>query len=486
MDDVAIRVRDLGKRYRIRGAERGTRFWGNLAALFRGTARPVRSEPDEFWAVQEVNFTLHRGERLGIIGRNGAGKSTLLKILARIAYPTTGEARIRGRVTSLLEVGTGFNPVLSGRDNIYLNAAVHGLSRREVDARFDEIVEFSGVRDFLEMPVRHYSTGMFTRLAFSVAAHLDPDILLLDEVLAVGDLSFQQKCLGRMERLGSEGRTVLFVSHSMEAIARFCDRCIWLEQGRVVMDGPVMQVVDGYTESVLGVSASREWSPAPSSASELAGDCSPADSAVAPAMIRDDGHDGAVVAGGAASAPHVAAASADQRPGDEWARLVSARVIDAQGATVSSVAIDDPVGIEVVFDVLKAGRNVQPALHFLTPQGSVAFVAAYTDPTHLGEAPDTGRHRARAWIPSNLLNAGILYVELGLNTPDPLVRHCRVERALSFSVYERQDAMAGTARGLYAREFPGVVRPLLRWETERLDPAYDGDQATNGVAAPRP
>ncbi|PSN20341.1 ABC transporter ATP-binding protein [filamentous cyanobacterium CCP5] len=214
----------------------------------------VASEPAKdkfFWALKDINFDIYQGERVGIIGQNGAGKSTLLKILSRLVYPTTGEAIIRGRVTSLLEVGTGFNNNLSGRENIYLNASLHGLSRPEVDQIFQDIVNFSGVGTFLDTPVKHYSSGMRVRLAFSVAAHLDPDILLLDEVLAVGDIAFQKKCLQRVEGLTSSGRTILFVSHSIGHIIQFCDRVIWLDHGEIRFDGAATDGVQLYQEEQL-------------------------------------------------------------------------------------------------------------------------------------------------------------------------------------------------------------------------------------------
>jgi lipopolysaccharide transport system ATP-binding protein len=209
---------------------------------------PSKTEPgqSDFWALDDVSFDIHHGERVGIIGRNGAGKSTLLKILSRVVYPTGGEALVRGRLTSLLEVGTGFNENLSGRENVYLNAAIHGLSRRETAALFDDIVDFSEIGPFIDTPVKRYSSGMHMRLAFAVAAHLDPDILLLDEVFTVGDVSFQQKCLDRVTDLVSEGRTFLFVSHSAETVVRFCDRCIWLDGGRIRRDGPAEDVLTEY------------------------------------------------------------------------------------------------------------------------------------------------------------------------------------------------------------------------------------------------
>lgn len=246
-----ISVRGISKQY-VRGQEGGHSFHGGLAALLRmirgQQLDPAMTRRDTFWALDDVSFEIHYGERVGIIGRNGAGKSTLLKILSRVVYPTAGEARVRGRLVSLLEVGTGFIGDLSGRENVYLNASIHGLSRSEISERFDDIIEFSGVRDFLDTPVKRYSSGMRMRLAFSVAVHLDPDILILDEILTVGDLEFQQKGLDRVHELVSEGRTLLFVSHSPDALLKFCDRLIWLDHGRVCADGPTAEVLERYQQ----------------------------------------------------------------------------------------------------------------------------------------------------------------------------------------------------------------------------------------------
>ena len=258
MDPVVISVRGISKRYSRRDASSwaSLRVIRNILQSFRRLPRgstassAAQSSDDEFWALKDISFDVTKGQRIGIIGRNGAGKSTLLKILSRLVYPTEGEVRIRGRVTSLLEVGTGFNMSLNGRDNIYLNAALHGLDKNEINAIFDSIVEFSGVGEFLDMPVKHYSSGMYMRLAFSVAAHLDPDILLMDEVLAVGDLAFQQKCLQRVENLASEGRTIIFVSHSMGEIARFCDHLICMDQGKIRYTGDVITGIAMYQQDM--------------------------------------------------------------------------------------------------------------------------------------------------------------------------------------------------------------------------------------------
>jgi lipopolysaccharide transport system ATP-binding protein len=243
---VMISVRGVSKRY-VRGQDSGPSLHGGLAALARLIRRrraPLdTSAHASFWALDSVSFDVRYGERVGIIGRNGAGKSTLLKILSRVVYPSCGEVRYRGRLVSLLEVGTGFHGDLTGRENTFLNASIHGLTRAEIDARFASIVAFADVGDFLDTPVKRYSRGMHMRLAFAVAVHLDPDILILDEVLSVGDAEFQRKCLERVESLVSEGRTLLFVSHSASALRAFCDRCIWLDEGRIRADGPTEQVL---------------------------------------------------------------------------------------------------------------------------------------------------------------------------------------------------------------------------------------------------
>jgi len=261
MSDIVIRVENLGKMYRIGTEEhRPANFWQatkQLAAspfdYLRRITRPP-TEEETLWALKDVSFEVHRGEVVGVIGRNGAGKSTLLKILSRITEPTTGIAEIHGRVGSLLEVGTGFHPELTGRENIYLNGAILGMKRTEIDRKFDEIVDFSGVERFLDTPVKRYSSGMYVRLAFAVAAHLDPEILLVDEVLAVGDAEFQKKCLGKMGDIAGEGRTVLFVSHNMAAIQKLCCRAILLMNGTIGMQGAVEDTISRYSLGIEGLS----------------------------------------------------------------------------------------------------------------------------------------------------------------------------------------------------------------------------------------
>src|SRR5690242_6302520 len=265
-DDVVIRAEGLGKKYLIGHAAEPERYaalrdtlargagnmWRRMGDIARGRALLSGEKIEEFWALRDVSFEVRRGEVLGIIGRNGAGKSTLLKILSRITEPSEGRVTIDGRVASLLEVGTGFHPELTGRENIFLNGAILGMTRAEIRRRFDEIVAFAEVERFLDTPVKRYSSGMYVRLAFAVAAHLQPEILVVDEVLAVGDAAFQKKCLGKMQDVATGGRTVLFVSHNMAAIARLCRRALLLQQGSVVADGPVQRVVSSYTGGQTG------------------------------------------------------------------------------------------------------------------------------------------------------------------------------------------------------------------------------------------
>ncbi|HEY3541216.1 MAG TPA: ABC transporter ATP-binding protein [Gaiellaceae bacterium] len=254
MSDVVISARGLGKRYRIWTHSRPTSLSDRVSITARrlrgrAVAQPLEPLREEIWALRDVSFDVRQGEVLGVIGPNGAGKSTLLSILASITDPTEGSAELHGRVSSLLEVGTGFHPELSGRDNVFLNGAVLGMTRAETAAKFDEIVEFSGVRDFIDVPVKRYSTGMYVRLAFSVAAHLDPEILLLDEVFAVGDRAFQEKCLERITEMTRSGRTVVFVSHDVSSVARLCDQAIVLNEGALVFQGSVDDAIARYLSS---------------------------------------------------------------------------------------------------------------------------------------------------------------------------------------------------------------------------------------------
>ncbi len=414
---TAIAVENLGKRYRI-GQYRAA--YGTLRdSLARGVKRLASGHPrhhrEEIWALEGVSFRVEEGEVLGVIGKNGAGKSTLLKLLTRITAPTEGRAEIRGRVGSLLEVGTGFHPELTGRENVFLNGAVLGMKRREIGRKFDDIVEFSGIGKFIDTPVKRYSSGMYVRLAFSVAAHLEPEILLVDEVLAVGDVEFQRRCLGRMEEYGSSGRTVLFVSHNMPAVARLCDRVILLTGGRLVLDGPASEVVAHYLQMESGSGSEETW-------------------------------------------PDLASA-----PGDDLVRLRSVRVLAEDGRLLDAADVRRPVGVEIAFEVLRRGQPVFPKIKLVDNQGDVAFNALdtrdrWTEPAAVGE------HVATAWIPGNLLSEGLYTVDVSVCSIGDLklVPHASKSEAVSFHVHDPVEG--DSARGRYTGTLRGVVRPLLNWE----------------------
>jgi lipopolysaccharide transport system ATP-binding protein len=262
MSNWIIETEKLGKKYRLRHMESSQGYVTLREAIVYGLkriARPVRSPSaasEDFWAVNDLSFRVAQGETVAIIGRNGAGKSTLLKILSRITEPTVGRVRLKGRVSSLLEVGTGFHPELTGRENVYLNGAILGMTKKEVDRKFDAIVDFAGVEKFVDTPVKHFSSGMQVRLAFAVAAYLEPEILVIDEVLAVGDAVFQKKCLGKMQDVASDGRTVLFVSHDLAAVEKLCSRAILLDAGRCRADGPTAQTIAHYQAGIVETASS--------------------------------------------------------------------------------------------------------------------------------------------------------------------------------------------------------------------------------------
>jgi lipopolysaccharide transport system ATP-binding protein len=413
---AAITSEAISKRYRIGELQRG---YGTLRDSLAGMVRKVghHRHREEIWALRDISFAVEEGEVVGVIGHNGAGKSTLLKVLTRITPPTTGRAEIRGRVGSLLEVGTGFHPELTGRENVYLNGAVLGMKRREIARRFDEIVEFSGIDQFLDTPVKRYSSGMYVRLAFSVAAHLEPEILLVDEVLAVGDAEFQRRCLGRMEDLGQSGRTVLFVSHNMQTIAQLCDRALLLEKGRVTLDGPSPDVVARYLQSIHGSGSSRTW-------------------------------------------PDLAEA-----PGDDLVRLRSVRVVDEAGDTVDAVDVRRAVGIEIGFTVLRHGDPVLPKLKVRDRQGNVAFNAMDVG-GRWDEPAAPGEYVATAWIPGNLLNEGLTSVDAGIVSLGAPKLHPHAGRNDVVSFHVQDPGEGDSARGRFTGQWQGVVRPLLEWTLE--------------------
>jgi lipopolysaccharide transport system ATP-binding protein len=386
-----------------------------MGRLLQGQTAGLAEENETIWALKDVSFEVKRGEVVGIIGRNGAGKSTLLKILTRITEPTEGQAEIDGRVGSLLEVGTGFHAELTGRENIYLNGAILGMRKAEIDLKFDTIVAFSEMEKFLDTPVKHYSSGMAMRLAFAVAAHLDPEVLLVDEVLAVGDASFQRKCLQKVEDVGQQGRTVLFVSHNMPAISRICERVILLDGGHVVQDGPSHQVIGAYLHSGLGTTAAREW------------------------------HDAA------------------QAPGNHVVRLRAVRVRTEDDRISDTVDIRKPVRTEMEYEVLKPGCVLVPALKFFNEEGIHLFTTLDLNPAWRQRPRPTGRYISTAVIPGNYLAEGSIFVSPVINSFSPNIVHAHEHHAIAFQVIDTLDG--DSARGDFAGTMKGVIRPLLQWET---------------------
>lgn len=479
-----IVVNGLGKRYPI--GERSSRsgLLGSTARVALNMLRGWRGDETataHHWALKDVSFKVSHGERIGVIGRNGAGKSTLLKIMSRVAYPTTGEIRIRGTLTSLLEVGTGFNDNLSGRENVFLNASLYGMTRAQIEDRFDDIVAFSEVTRFIDTPVKNYSSGMKMRLAFAVAAHLEPDILLLDEVLAVGDMSFQRKCLERVDEMTSGGRTLFLVSHSMDSIMRYCDRCIWLDGGVVRMDGDVQEVISSYVEAVLNVRSSIQVSGANTSSTEIEGTAVNSGNVATdnPPESSNQGTDRTAL--GIFSQSAFADENRDDKISDAegllsgggGARLISARILDSSGQTKTVFGVDELVGIEMIYVTSRSGLYL-PAIHVYCPQGTLVFAAVPPNTNPLVFKYETPmKLLSTAWLPADLFNIGTYSVSLVVFCPNeaPFVRYFNHEQVLSFHCIE---AAAGrpSARGIMPRGFPGPIRPLLRWAvTEVADDA---------------
>lgn len=410
-----IQVRDVHKRYRLGVTGRAmladelSAFWaqlrgkGDLSLNLGGTATDQRVGA-YFWSLRGLTFDVREGEILGLIGHNGAGKSTLLKLLSRITPPTQGTIRMRGRVSSLLEVGTGFHPELTGRENIYLNGAIMGMRRAEITSKLDEIIAFSGIEHHMDTPIKRYSVGMKIRLGFAVAAHLDPDILIVDEVLAVGDAEFQRKCLGSMRDVSNSGRTVIFVSHSMPSVQSLCTRAIWLHKGCMRMDGPTETVIRDYLAESGSQRQERTWKP-------------------------------------------------EEAPGTDEVRMVGIRAISASAD--GAFRIGDAITIEMDLDnkgILDEDFNIQ--LIVRTESDFVAFIADMTESIGTG-LWHLGPNRVRCTIPADLLNDGTYRFSLKFQRKGNL--HFLVQDALGFDVLE------GLRTGAWFQKWEGAVRPELQW-----------------------
>lgn len=432
MDELAIQVDNIGKQYRLGAFQNNMNFrealkymalkpFRRAGSLLRGEAPSATNSDETIWALKEVSFDIKRGEVVGIIGRNGAGKSTILKILSRITEPSTGHALIKGRVGSLLEVGTGFHSELSGRENIYLNGAILGMRRSEIDQNFDEIVAFSEVDKFIDTPVKHYSSGMYLRLAFAVAAHLKPEILIIDEVLAVGDARFQEKCINKMKDVSHTGRTVLFVSHNMHAITRLCERVIFFDEGKVVQDGPAHKVVRHYMSIGTNTRAECCW-------------------------------------------PDVANA-----PGSAVARICAVRARTESGLVSNSYDIRHPIVVEMEYVVLKDDRVFLPHFRFINEDDISLFESLDNDPQWRGKPRPRGYYKNSVTIPGNFLAEGKIFVSCHLITLYPNEVQFSLRKIISFEVNDCGEG--DSARGDWLGDLEGVVRPLWNWSTQHCSTA---------------
>ena len=465
--DTVVAVDGLGKRYVINESVKlSIGKLEHLINCLKFNKNPIGQS--YHWALKDISFTVNRGERVGIIGMNGAGKSTLLKIMSRVSYPTIGEIRVFGSLTSLLEVGTGFNDNLSGRDNIYLNASLHGMSKSQIDQKFNEVVEFSEVRRFIDTPLKYYSSGMRMRLAFSVAAHLDPDILLLDEVLAVGDMSFQLKCLERVDQLTSNGQTLFFVSHSMDSVMRYCNRCIWLENGKIRLDDSPEYVCSAYAESILSIKATYSSQKSNVPVKHLQGNSI---SGLTSDPKKDDVPKlESIITRSAAVGSHGSqeyAESGSVNIEDSHAELISAKVCDINGVANVLHSVSDTICVEMVFEIYGKGIYV-PGLKLYCSDGRLAFVSikSVRDPIQY-QYEVAGRYCACVRLPSNMLNIGKYFVTLSLFNPEmsPYKRYFVKEQVLSFETIEG-DGTQLTAKGCLPRPIPGPVRPKLDWTVQ--------------------
>ena len=420
---IAVHVENLGKQYKIGIAPQGRGNYNTLRdtisnAFSRQKRLATQKADNTIWAVEDISFDVEEGQVLGIIGHNGAGKSTLLKLLSRVVEPTTGMIQLRGRVGSLLEVGTGFHPELTGRENLYLNGAILGMKRSEIDRKFDEIVAFSEVEKFIDTPVKRYSSGMYLRLAFAVAAHLEPEILVVDEVLAVGDAEFQRKCIGKMNDVAEAGRTVLFVSHNMSAVLRLTDESIVLEKGKMIMRAPSSEAVDYYLSAGHARAGEKVWDQA---------DVPPTAAPFNPRAVR---------------------------------------IIDNRGNIVQTIRSTEEFTIELEYDLDAPITGLRVGVYLYTARGEPVFTSFDTDDarmfnTHTERA--AGRYVSRCVVPPDMLNAG--RYTLGVNASAFRIRsYFSEERALEFN-----SDPAGAPGMHWAESRQGTIRPRLDWTIDKVD-----------------
>ena len=432
MSSHIIKVENLSKQYRLGQVSTGAlahdvnRWWHRIRGkedpyikIGETNDRTAKGDTDYVWALKDINFEVKQGEVLGIIGRNGAGKSTLLKILSRTTAPTTGNIKIKGKIASLLEVGTGFHPELSGRDNVFLNGAILGMTKKEISRKFDEIVDFAGVERYIDTPVKRYSSGMYVRLAFGVAAHLEPEILIVDEVLAVGDAEFQKKALGKMKDVSiNDGRTVLFVSHNMQAISVLCNSAIALSNGTLSDYGNVHQVIDRYMVSAITKSAESIW-------------------------------------------------AFENAPEGNNVKLRSVKVCSSNGNVSYEQQYSTPILLVMEFWCLKEIKLL-PSFHLYNKNGIMVFP---TGPLHLKEVIQSsyqpGLHRCICEIPKLLLNTGEYTIHVYLSRETDGLPYINIPEVVSFNVINNGSGMGDSFTG--NADWPGIIRPILKWDREIVD-----------------
>ncbi len=424
MAQKVISIENVWKQYRLGIVSSGTlgqdinRWWHRVRGkedpalkISEENDRSKKSESDFVWALQDVSFSLEHGDVLGIIGRNGAGKSTLLKILSRVVAPTKGEIKIRGRIASLLEVGTGFHPELTGRENIFINGAILGMKKREIQSKLDEIVAFSGVERYIDTPVKRYSSGMYVRLAFAVAAHLEPEILILDEVLAVGDMEFQKKCLGKMKDVSEQGRTVLFVSHNMAAVKNLCTKGIHMEMGKVIFSGEINEMVNNYLKSdEIIVEGQGE-------------------------VVWDD----------------------ENAPGSDEMLLKSIKLLNSSGQVAHTFFTSSEIKIEIKYKVRKEVSGARLVLKLVDNNNII--ILSSTNHSVDSERKSPGEYISYCTIPANLLNKGRHNVHVHAGIPGvKILIHGR--QFLSFDTI-----LMGNNGSTFPENWAGAVAPKLEWVT---------------------
>jgi len=418
MSDTVIRVENLSKKYVLSHQQEGQKYKAlrdvmadGAKAVGKKLLKPSKAianpNREELWALKDVSFEIKQGDRVGIIGRNGAGKSTLLKVLSRIVEPTSGRIGIRGRVASLLEVGTGFHPELTGRENIYLNGAILGMSREEIKRKFDEIVAFAEVERFLDTPVKRYSSGMYVRLAFAVAAHLEPEVLIVDEVLAVGDSQFQKKCLGKMEDVGKDGRTIIFVSHNMAAVRALCSRALMMKQGQLLMNTDTETAIAHYLTEDSGVDARVIW-------------------------------------------------SEKNAPQSPEVRCVETYVLDEKGNYASTIDCREDFSFSITYEVLKPLRGLRVGCLIQNIEGVILCGSNEPDidPDYVTQP---GYYTSKCQFPRYLLNEGRYSICFGIDVAPYIRLLLTTSYCLSFSVEDTE------GYGVKKEKLPGVLRPKLLW-----------------------